>query len=122
MNLPLRGRSVMTLFLDRDRRLLYEHVSPDGSHPDCFEGRLINPGHGIEAMWFIMDIARRRSDQRLVSQAVDVILSTLAFGWDDEYGGIYKGGKWKGGFHVPRAMYLCYQEFHTMSHQHEELG
>jgi len=40
---------VMTDFLDRDRGL-YENVAPDGSHVDCFDGRLINPGHGIEAM------------------------------------------------------------------------
>jgi len=31
-----------------------------------------------------------------------------------------KGGKWKGCFHVPRAMYLCYRGFHEMSCQEEE--
>ncbi|MHC5720933.1 MAG: AGE family epimerase/isomerase, partial [Nostoc sp.] len=40
---------VMTDFLDPERGLMYENVAPDGSHIDCFEGRLINPGHGIEA-------------------------------------------------------------------------
>ncbi len=184
---------VMGLFLDRERMLLFEHISPDGSHPDCFDGRLINPGHGIEAMWFLMDIARARNDPQLIHDAVDVILSTLDFGWDQEYGGIYyfldsqghppqqlewnqklwwvhlealvalamgyalsgraacwewyqrlhdyawlrfadpeygewfgyldrrgevlldlKGGKWKGCFHVPRALYLCYRQFQAM--------
>jgi N-acylglucosamine 2-epimerase len=79
---------VMNLFLDDQLNLLFENVSPDGSHPDCFEGRLINPGHGIEALWFIMDIARRRGDQVLIDRAVDVILATLDFAWDAEYGGI----------------------------------
>lgn len=189
-------REVMTLFLDKERGLLFEHISPDGSHPDTFDGRLINPGHGIEAMWFIMDIARHNHAQHLIDETVDVILSTLAFSWDSEHGGIYyfldaegkppqqlewdqklwwvhleslvalamgysltgreecwewyekvheyawqrfpdpahgewfgylnrrgevllnlKGGKWKGCFHVPRALYLCSQEFHHMSHQ-----
>jgi len=82
-------KEVMGLFLDTDRNLLFENVSPDGSHPDCSEGRLINPGHGIEAMWFIMDIARRRGDRELMERAVDVILSTLDFAWDTEYGGIF---------------------------------
>ena len=45
---------IMNLFLDKKQGIIYEYISPDGSHPDCFEGRLINPGHGIEAMWFIM--------------------------------------------------------------------
>jgi N-acylglucosamine 2-epimerase len=25
-----------------------------------------------------------------------------------------KGGKWKGCFHVPRALYLCWQQFETL--------
>ena len=57
-------------------------MSPlDGSHVDCFEGRLINPGHGIEAMWFIMDIANRRQDTATINQAVDVVLNILNFAW-----------------------------------------
>ncbi len=80
---------VWGLFLDRERMLLFEHVAPDGSHPDCFDGRLINPGHSIEAMWFLMDIGRRRGDRALIERAVDVVLSTLAFGWDEQYGGIF---------------------------------
>ncbi|MEH2395197.1 MAG: AGE family epimerase/isomerase [Nostoc sp.] len=181
---------VMTDFFDQERGLMYENVTPDGSHIDCFEGRLINPGHGIEAMWFIMDIARRKNDTKTINQAVDVVLNILNFAWDSEYGGLYyfmdadghppqqlewdqklwwvhleslvalamgyrltgreacwewyqkmhdyawshftdseygewfgylnrrgevllnlKGGKWKGCFHVPRALYLCWQQF-----------
>ncbi|MBN1642388.1 MAG: AGE family epimerase/isomerase [Anaerolineae bacterium] len=181
---------VMGAFLDPQRMLMYENVAPDGSHVDCFEGRLLNPGHGIEAMWFMMDVAHRRGDQALVERAVDVVLSTLAHAWDPEYGGIYyfmdaqrhpplqlewdqklwwvhletlvalsmgyaltgraacwewyqkvhdyawaqfpdpahgewfgylnrqgevslplKGGKWKGCFHVPRALYMCHLQF-----------
>ncbi len=64
-------------------------MQPDGSHLDCFDGRLINPGHGIEAMWFIMDIAQRQGNQAIVEQAIDVVLKTLDFAWDRSYGGIY---------------------------------
>jgi N-acylglucosamine 2-epimerase len=189
-------REVMTDFLDPDRGLMYENVTPDGSHIDCFDGRLINPGHGIEAMWFIMDIAQRRNDTKTIHQAIDVILNILNFAWDTEYGGLYyfmdadghppqqlewnqklwwvhleslvalamgyrltgreacwewyqkmhdyawshfadpeygewfgyldrqgqvllnlKGGKWKGCFHVPRALYLCWQQFSVISDQ-----
>lgn len=189
-------QEVMTDFLDPEKGLMYESVASDGSHIDCFEGRLINPGHGIEAMWFIMDIARRQNDTKTINQAVDVVLNILNFAWDDEYGGLYyfmdadghppqqlewdqklwwvhleslvalvmgyrltgreacwqwyqkvhdyawshfadpefgewfgylnrrgevllnlKGGKWKGCFHVPRAMYLCWQQFEGLSSQ-----
>ncbi len=193
-------KEVMEDFLDSDQGLVYENVTPEGNHLDCFAGRLINPGHTIEAMWFMMDIAQRRLEQdngrqerednkNLINLAVDIVLNTLNFGWDKEYEGIYyfldakgyppeqlewsqklwwvhletlvallmgyrltgreecwqwfqkihdytwkhfadpeygewwgycdrrgdvllnlKGGKWKGCFHVPRALYLCWQE------------
>jgi len=187
-------QAVMTDFLDDDRGLLYENVTPDGGHIDCFDGRLINPGHSIEAMWFMMAIAQRQNDMALINQAVDVVLNTLEFGWDPDHGGIFyfmdadghpphqlewdqklwwvhletlvalamgyrltgreacwdwyqrvhnyawshfadpdhgewfgylnrrgevllnlKGGKWKGCFHVPRALYLCWQEFEILA-------
>ena len=186
-------REVMEDFRDSDTKLMYENVTPDGKHLDCFDGRLINPGHGIEAMWFVMDIASRSNDLDLINRAVDVVLSILDFGWDREHRGIYyfldvkghpphqlewnqklwwvhletlvallmgfnltgrkeclnwfkkvhnytwshfsdseqgewfgyldrsgeillnlKGGKWKGCFHVPRALYLCWQQLEKL--------
>jgi N-acylglucosamine 2-epimerase len=80
---------VFTLFLDQERNILHEHVAPDGARVDSFEGRLINPGHGIEAMWFLMDIAERRGDRATIERAVDVVLGTLQFGWDTARGGIF---------------------------------
>jgi N-acylglucosamine 2-epimerase len=191
--LNLTVQEVMTDFLDAERGLMYEHVAPDGSHVDCFEGRSINPGHGIEAMWFMMDIAHRQQDRATINRAVDVVLNILQFAWDDKYGGIYyfldadghppqqlewdqklwwvhvetlvalsmgyrltgniecwnwyqrvheytwahfadpeqgewfgylnrqgevllnlKGGKWKGCFHVPRALFMCWQQFEQL--------
>ncbi|MEO1620983.1 MAG: AGE family epimerase/isomerase [Cyanobacteria bacterium J06632_3] len=193
---------VMGDFLDSDRGLMYEHVAPNGAPVDCYEGRLLNPGHGIEAMWFMMAIGERqgdgeaplKEDRKLIEQAVEIVLNTLSYSWDKTYGGIYyfldrqghppqqlewdqklwwvhletlvalamayrltgradcwewyervhaytwkhfpdsehgewfgylnrrgkvllplKGGKWKGCFHVPRALYLCWQEFERMA-------
>ncbi len=77
------------VFLDQDRGVIMEVVAPDGSHVDCFDGRLLIPGHGIEGMWFLMDVARRRGDQHLIDLAVDVTLRTLRLSWDETYGGIY---------------------------------
>ncbi len=184
-------REIMTLHYDPQRRITFDNVAPDGSHVDCFEGRLILPGHGIEAMWFTMDAIRRRGgDASIIEKAVEVILNLVEYGWDERYGGIVyyrdieghppeklewdqklwwvhvetlvalalsysmtgrrecrqwygkvheytwqhfpdpaygewfgylnrrgephlecKGGKWKGCFHVPRALYRCYREF-----------
>ncbi|MEM6255217.1 MAG: AGE family epimerase/isomerase [Cyanobacteria bacterium P01_D01_bin.156] len=186
--------AVMEEFLDPDSGLVFEHLAMDGSSIDCFEGRLLNPGHGIEAMWFMMDIAQRRQDRTLINRAIDTTLAILERGWDKKYGGIFyfldrkgyppqqlewsqklwwvhletlvalllgyrltqredcwqwyrtvhnyawshfndpnygewfgylnrqgdvllplKGGKWKGCFHVPRALYLGWQHCQAMS-------
>lgn len=80
---------VCGLFLDKKRMLIHENVAPDGKHIDCFEGRVINPGHGIEAMGFFMDIARRRKDRKLAELCGEVALSTMEFGWDSKHDGIF---------------------------------
>ncbi|WP_304517800.1 AGE family epimerase/isomerase [Cecembia rubra] len=82
-------KEVMEVFLDRESLMVYENLLEDGSLSDSFEGRLINPGHGIEAMWFMMDIAKRRGDKALATLAKDVTLNLLDYGWDKEFGGIF---------------------------------
>ena len=170
--------------------LIHEHVGIDGAFLNTFEGRLINPGHGIEAMWFLMDIAVKLNRPSLIKKASDICLQIIDYGWDKQDGGIFyfmdvnnvppqqlewdqklwwvhqealialsraylltgrkdvleryekvhqyawshfpdkengewygylkrdgtplttlKGGKWKGCFHSPRAMYECWQNF-----------
>lgn len=80
---------VMEVFLDKEKNIVFENVTPDGTYSDSFDGRLINPGHGIEAMWFIMDIAKRNNNKPLIEKAVSVVLSTLEYSWDDRYNGIF---------------------------------
>lgn len=187
-------QEVMNDFYDRQLHLMREAVTPAGEIIDSFEGRLLNPGHGIEAMWFMMDIAQRQGNPDLLAKAVQVVLSTLDYAWDQEFGGIFyfldsqgrppqqlewdqklwwvhletlvalakgyeftgnplcwqwfekvhdytwahfadpdhgewfgylnrqgdvllnlKGGKWKGCFHVPRGLWLCWQSLATES-------
>lgn len=80
---------VMNIFYQPEEGLILENVTPEGAFSDSFEGRLVNPGHGLEAMWFMMDLAERASDQSLSSKAVDITLNMLEYGWDKKYGGIF---------------------------------
>jgi N-acylglucosamine 2-epimerase len=80
---------VMEVFYQPKLGLVLENVNIDGSFADCFEGRLMNPGHTIEAMWFIMDLGIRLNDRSLIDKAVTIMLNTLEYGWDKEYGGIF---------------------------------
>jgi N-acylglucosamine 2-epimerase len=184
---------VMDVFYQPHLGLILENVYEDGSFSNSFEGRLLNPGHAIEAMWFIMDLGKRLNDKALIDKAISIMLDTIEYGWDKEYGGIFyfldvkgcppqqlewdqklwwvhvealvalakgyaltgnercaswfkkihdyswqhfkdpeygewfgylnrrgevllplKGGKWKGCFHVPRAMYQVWKTFEGM--------
>ncbi|MFA4869834.1 MAG: AGE family epimerase/isomerase [Pedobacter sp.] len=81
-------KSVMEVFYQSELGLILENVSDKGEFVDCFEGRVINPGHGLEAMWFIMDLGNKMSDPKLIRKAVDISLNILEYGWDKEYQGI----------------------------------
>jgi N-acylglucosamine 2-epimerase len=184
---------VMEQFVDRQEGLIFENIVPNGSHPDTFDGRLINPGHGIESMWFVMAAAERTGDRAMIDLAADALEDQMAFGWDQDCGGFFyfrdarnkplqqlewdqklwwvhaealvatlmgyritrrpslkdwyervhdytwshfpdprhgewfgylnrqgevslplKGGKWKGCFHIPRALLLCMREIEKM--------
>ncbi|MVM33971.1 AGE family epimerase/isomerase [Spirosoma sp. HMF4905] len=80
---------VMDVFYDPESGLIRENVTPDGQFSDSYEGRLLNPGHAIEAMWFIMDLATRRNDRALLEKAVRITLDTLDYAWDTQYGGLF---------------------------------
>jgi N-acylglucosamine 2-epimerase len=80
---------VMDVFYDDTLGLIRENVTPDGQLSDSFEGRLLNPGHAIEAMWFIIDLAARRGNQRLLARATQITLDTLEYAWDKQHGGLF---------------------------------
>ena len=179
---------ILDVFWRPEIGLIVENVTKDGQLSDSFEGRLLNPGHALEAMWFIMELGLRLHRPELIEKAVEISLKMIGHGWDQTYGGIFyyldrcgyppqqlewdqklwwvhaealvgmlkgyrctgnrqclewfgklhhyawshfkdpeypewfgylnrqgevllalKGGKWKGCFHVPRALYQCWQ-------------
>ncbi len=184
---------VMDVFYQTEEQVVLENVTQKGGFSDSFDGRLLNPGHAIEAMWFVMDLGERMGDRGLIVQAAQRALRMIEYGWDEEYGGIFyfmdikgyppqqlewdrklwwvhleslvamlkgwrhtgeedfrkwferlheytwprftdaehgewfgylnrrgerlsdlKGGKWKGCFHVPRALYQCWRELELL--------
>jgi N-acylglucosamine 2-epimerase len=81
---------VMEVFLRPELGgLIVENVNENGSLSDTFDGRLMNPGHAIEAMWFIMDLGKRLNRPELIEKAVATTLKTIEYGWDKKYGGIF---------------------------------
>lgn len=81
---------VMNVFLRPELGgIIVENVELDGSLSDTFDGRLLNPGHAIEAMWFIMDLGVRLNRKDLIEKAVSTTLKMIEYGWDEQYGGIF---------------------------------
>jgi N-acylglucosamine 2-epimerase len=80
---------VLDIFWRPEINLAVENVTVDGKLLDSFEGRLLNPGHVIEAMWFIMDLGVRLKRQNIINKAVEISLKMADYGWDKEYGGIF---------------------------------
>lgn len=80
---------VMDVFYRPELGVVVENVAVDNSLVDSFDGRHMNPGHSIEAMWFIMDLGVKLSRPELVEKAVDIALKMVEYGWDEKYGGIF---------------------------------
>jgi N-acylglucosamine 2-epimerase len=80
---------VMDVFYDKNSGLILENVTPEGNFSDSFEGRLLNPGHSNESMWFMMDLAVRNNDKALINKCIEILLRTTEKGWDQKYGGIF---------------------------------
>jgi len=72
-----------------DIRCVMESVGIDGEVIDHFDGRTLNPGHAIEAAWFILAEAKcRGNDAGLIRLGTKMLDWMWARGWDEEYGGI----------------------------------
>jgi N-acylglucosamine 2-epimerase len=77
------------LHVDHERQIVREHVAPDGGVLPGPTGRLLNPGHVIEAGWFVHVWAERLGDRELAQTARDMIRWSHDGGWDATHGGLY---------------------------------
>lgn len=86
----LRSIDLIEHFFVKDEyEAVLETVGRDGEILDHFDGRLLNPGHAIEAAWFILKEAKHRGgDPRLLRLGTKMLDWMLARGWDNEFGGM----------------------------------
>ncbi len=83
------AEQVMNVFRRPDDKRVYEFTALDNSLLDLPPGRVVNPGHAIESMWFMIHIFQRANDPARIRQAIQAIQWHLELGWDDQYGGIF---------------------------------
>ena len=89
---------VMDVFRCPADRRLYEFVSLDNSRLDSPPGRVVNPGHAIESMWFMLHLFQRIDDRERIRQAIETIRWHCELGWDAEYGGLFLARDAEGSF------------------------
>ena len=75
-------------YLKEEIQCVMETVGSNGELVDHFEGRTLNPGHAIEAAWFIMLEGKLRSDDNLIQTGCIMLDWMWERGWDKEHGGI----------------------------------
>lgn len=80
---------VMNVFYKEEYGLILENVTPEGEFSDSYEGRLLNPGHSLEAMWFIMDLGVKLNRPDIIEKATKIALRTIEYGWDTKHEGIF---------------------------------
>lgn len=70
-------------------KCVLENVGPNGeARLNYTEGRVVNPGHDIEGVWFLLEHARRTGRTDLVAKAEEIFNWAMDAGWDKEYGGL----------------------------------
>jgi N-acylglucosamine 2-epimerase len=79
----------MRRHVDPEAQLVLENVRPDGGRLAGSDGRLLNPGHAIEAGWFLQHWAQRLDRPELQTLATNIVRWSYDTGWDDDHGGLF---------------------------------
>ena len=80
---------ILTYHLHPELSCLLENVGPNGeARLDFTEGRIVNPGHDIEGVWFLLEHAKRTGNASLVEAAEEIFGYAYRGGLDKQYGGL----------------------------------
>uniref|UniRef100_A0A8D0W9P6 N-acylglucosamine 2-epimerase n=1 Tax=Sus scrofa TaxID=9823 RepID=A0A8D0W9P6_PIG len=76
--------------VQRDGQAVLENVSEDGEELSGCLGRHQNPGHALEAGWFLLRHSSRSGDAKLQAHVIDTfLLLPFRSGWDADHGGLF---------------------------------
>ena len=87
-NIDIFLKEILKDHLHPEAKALSENVGPNGERVSGPRGRLVNPGHSIEASWFLMTEAVYRNDKELLDKALNILNWSFDLGWDKQYGGL----------------------------------
>ncbi len=83
---------IFTYHMKPDMHCTLENVGMSGEFwKDVTVGRIVNPGHDIECVWFLLEYANYLGGEkgaRIHVQAEQIFNWAIEAGWDKEYGGL----------------------------------
>jgi len=74
---------------DPDSKVFRENLDEKGIFHGLPEGRLVSPGHSIEACWFLIHAAKKEDLPEVRATALEGLVGSLEIGWDSEADGLY---------------------------------
>ena len=83
---------VLNKFYSPEFGLVFENMPENSDKPDLSSsiGRQMNPGHVLEAMWFLLSYLENvPGSEKKIDGICRIIRNTLDFGWDKDFGGIF---------------------------------
>lgn len=76
--------------IQRNGTRILENVSTNGVELPGSAGRLMVPGHSIEAGWFLLQYAKKKNNKGVIKIAIEnFIVNPFKYGWDESNGGLY---------------------------------
>ena len=82
-------REIERDFMKEEFKAVLESVTQEGDFSDHADGRMLCPGHAIEAAWFILkESIYRNNDKKLQQLGLTILDWMWEWAWDEKYGGI----------------------------------
>lgn len=77
-------------YANDEHEVLFENIGLDGKPKLEGEGRVVDPGHAMEALWFAMKAGKIYGKPEYIERAGQVLDWVIARCYDEEYGGFYQ--------------------------------
>lgn len=82
-------RANITDHVHQGKHVFLENVSNDNTPLEGPMGRLVNPGHSLEAAWFLLDEYNVTHEKKLLDLALETAKGAYEVGWDETCGGLF---------------------------------
>ena len=82
-------KGILELSYNKKLGILLENVGPKGEYiGNLSSGRIINPGHCLEGVWYMLQEAEELQETLILESIEKIYHSAFRYGWDHKHGGL----------------------------------